>query len=795
MSLLFFLIPWSPLFSLSLSFSLFSLSLSLFLSLSFSLFSLSFLSLFSLFSPSFLSLFSLFLSLSLSFSLSLSLSLFLSLSLSLFSLLSSLFSSHTETEFSRQMTLPTENGHAGPPVESRKSCESVNPHCKSEPGEFSRVEAHWAAGSTPGWCPRGHPPKLGQHWLPSHWSFDPILSASDGTCEECATTDDNDAIGRGHARARWWRWALTLALLVPDCAPHLSFASDTEAVMLSWWWCAPVYDTDCLQPLKQTHGCSLWSSGNCWRRWCRWFLDTGGCVVTGAAVVVCQWLHDMRLWLAVAGLGFCIWRVRLLCCALWKQFSRLQKAFCFCEKLTLLHLVPVDEAPASSSMLRAVCAAVCTLAEHCGAGVQIDTFKVGLDFEEELGQVFGHLLADRVLAGAHVRPVQRLSVSREVPLDVAQFDVRPDVAHDAAKFRSNVLRRAIQNQEPGCELGVTRACVHVRVDRVDHVQECLLRDPVRRGVRHELARKVWSMRVYSAALPLIDNLCPHAASHVRSERDRDEGARGEDMGWLGPLGPPSLACWNDAHSCLVQVPVAILWDSEAIAQVDDAQLQKFTLSCNVSLARPVAGVSRRELPWELQAAQKLPRPSSAGLEFDVELAQHTAVDVLPSGDAEAEAGGSCARRAGPAAHEHTKLKQVIMSGASGLEHQQTHATWCVGQQLSIDLSNLQAERQRLCDPYGLKVKWWKFSQWSKIQVAPKDCQPSPNRKRTEPEQEPNPNWTSRPTTAAITTHPSAQRQTRQIPNSNFTKPTHVLSLWPSDQTPNWQLSTQDVNTW
>ena len=184
--------------------------------------------------------------------------------------------------------------------------------------------------------------------------------------------------------------------------------------------------------------------------------------------------------------------------------------------------------------------------------------EVGLDFQQELGEVFGHLLADRVLEGAHVRPVQRLSVSREVPLDVAQFDVRPGVAHDTAKFRSNVLRCTIQNQEPGCELGVTRACVHVRVDRVDHVQECLLHDPVRRGVRHELARKVWSMRVYSDALPLIDNLCPHAASHVRSERDRDEGARGEDMGWLGPLAPPALACWNDAHSCLVQVPDAIL---------------------------------------------------------------------------------------------------------------------------------------------------------------------------------------------------------------------------------------------
>ena len=170
------------------------------------------------------------------------------------------------------------------------------------------------------------------------------------------------------------------------------------------------------------------------------------------------------------------------------------------------------------------------LAEHCGAGVQIDMFEVGLDFQEELGEVFGHLLTDRVLEGAHVRPVQRLSVSREVPLDVVQFNVRPGVAHDAAKLRSNVLWRTIQNQEPGYELGVTRACVHVRVDRVDHVQESVLRDPVRRGVRHELAREVWSMRVHSVALPLIDNLCPHAASHVCSKRDRDEGARGEDMG-------------------------------------------------------------------------------------------------------------------------------------------------------------------------------------------------------------------------------------------------------------------------
>ena len=105
------------------------------------------------------------------------------------------------------------------------------------------------------------------------------------------------------------------------------------------------------------------------------------------------------------------------------------KAFCFCEKLTLLHLVPIDEAPASGSMLRAVCVCSC---RSSGAGVQIDTFEVG--------EVFGHLAADRVLEGSHVRLVQRLCVRCAVPL-----------------------------------LGVTSARVHVRVNRVDHVQESVLK--------------------------------------------------------------------------------------------------------------------------------------------------------------------------------------------------------------------------------------------------------------------------------------------------------------------------------
>ena len=60
--------------------------------------------------------------------------------------------------------------------------------------------------------------------------------------------------------------------------------------------------------------------------------------------------------------------------------------------------------------------------------------------------------------------------------------------------------------------------------------------------------------------------------------------------------PSALGCWNHAHNCLVSVPYAILRDSEGIAQVDDAQLQEFAFSGTVSLARPAAGASRRELP-------------------------------------------------------------------------------------------------------------------------------------------------------------------------------------------------------
>ena len=53
------------------------------------------------------------------------------------------------------------------------------------------------------------------------------------------------------------------------------------------------------------------------------------------------------------------------------------------------------------------------------------------------------------------------------------------------------------------------------------------------------------MRVHSIALHLVDDQRPHANTHVRSDRDRDEGARSEDTDLLGFFFCPStLACWN-----------------------------------------------------------------------------------------------------------------------------------------------------------------------------------------------------------------------------------------------------------
>ena len=84
----------------------------------------------------------------------------------------------------------------------------------------------------------------------------------------------------------------------------------------------------------------------------------------------------------------------------------------------------------------------------------------------------------------------------------------------ATSLRIELLKARMCARSNGCVYAMKfrcsaspRARVHVRVNRVDHVQESLLRDPVRRRVGHQLARKEWSMRVHSIGLLLIDNLC------------------------------------------------------------------------------------------------------------------------------------------------------------------------------------------------------------------------------------------------------------------------------------------------
>ena len=135
---------------------------------------------------------------------------------------------------------------------------------------------------------------------------------------------------------------------------HHCFLSvrDTEGEMLSRWWLATVYDTDCLQPLGLTHGCSLWSEQrqllapllprHLWVRHCR-CCDRLPVAPSRAPLARCRWLRPRHL--ACEAPRLCLVETVL----------PLQKTFCFCETLTLLHLVPIDEAPASGSMLRAVC--------------------------------------------------------------------------------------------------------------------------------------------------------------------------------------------------------------------------------------------------------------------------------------------------------------------------------------------------------------------------------------------------------------------------------------------------------
>ena len=130
-----------------------------------------------------------------------------------------------------------------------------------------------------------------------------------------ATTNDNDAIDADmHARAGdaeltpWLSWSQIV---------HHTFhvASDTEAEMISSRLMTALFGA------AATAGAANSST------------PTGASSPSSLL-----WSSASGFWLAVAGLGFCIWRVRLLCCTSWKQFSRVQTLY-FCEKPTLLHLI------------------------------------------------------------------------------------------------------------------------------------------------------------------------------------------------------------------------------------------------------------------------------------------------------------------------------------------------------------------------------------------------------------------------------------------------------------------------
>ena len=146
--------------------------------------------------------------------------------------------------------------------------------------------------------------------------------------------------------------------------------------------------------------------------------------------------------------------------------------------------------------------------------------------------------------------------------------------------KSFALWCTIQNQEPGYQLGVTRACAHVRVN-----------DPVRRRVGHKLARERWPVRVYSVALII----CVHMpllmfAASVTVTKAREAKTWADSAPVDHPRSPAGTM------RTAVSSRFRMLRDSEAIAQVDDAHLAEFAFSGNVSLTRPVAGVSRRKLP-------------------------------------------------------------------------------------------------------------------------------------------------------------------------------------------------------
>ena len=111
--------------------------------------------------------------------------------------------------------------------------------------------------------------------------------------------------------------------------------------MLSCQWFATVDDTDNLQPLKQTHGFSLWSSAYRWGPRRRCFCNSLSAAPSRAPLVRCRWFRPLYLTREAPRL-----------CHVKKRFSRLQKIFYFCDNFSLLDLAPIDDVPASSPMQR-----------------------------------------------------------------------------------------------------------------------------------------------------------------------------------------------------------------------------------------------------------------------------------------------------------------------------------------------------------------------------------------------------------------------------------------------------------
>ena len=82
----------------------------------------------------------------------------------------------------------------------------------------------------------------------------------------------------------------------------------------------------------------------------------------------------------------------------------------------------------------------CGLSAFCAAVCTNESSRVGLDFQEELGELFGFLWADRVLEGAHVRP--GLSTQLHV-------DERIEIFHGNVSniFGVDVSDRSLHDQE------------------------------------------------------------------------------------------------------------------------------------------------------------------------------------------------------------------------------------------------------------------------------------------------------------------------------------------------------------